>query len=194
MKVIGVTGQVGSGKSQVLDFLDKNYNCRIIKTDEVAGIIRDESGPCHDAVCDIIGKDCINDDGLIDRQKMASVIFADRQKLERVNAVLHPAVKEKVLCTIAEEKTKGELDYIFVESALLLNDDYDKICDEIWYIYVRDEVREKRLMESRGYTTSKIQEILSRQMSDEQLREGCKWVIDNSDDFSLTVEQIEFII
>lgn len=194
MKFIGITGQVGSGKSEVLKFLASNYNCKVLLADNIAHEVREKGGECHEQIIKVIGTECLMEDGSIDRKKMAEVIFSDKGKLKKVNKIIHPAVKNRILSIAKEEKDKGELDYLFLEAALLIDEGYDRICDELWYIFVRDEVRRERLKLSRGYSDTKIDDILKQQKSDKVFRDKCKWTIDNSDEFSLTEEQIRLII
>ena len=81
--------------------------------------------------------------------------------------------------------------YTPLEAALLIEDHYDEICDEIWYIYTSEEVRRKRLKESRGYTDEYITNIIRKQLSEEVFREKCHVVIDNSRSVEETREQID---
>ena len=87
---------------------------------------------------------------------------------------------------------KGAVPFVVVESALLLEDRYDLICDAIWYVYVDEKNRCKRLMASRGYSAEKVQSIMRNQMKDAEFRSRCDFVIDNSSDFmENTYEQID---
>lgn len=194
MRFIGITGQVGSGKSEVLTHLKEKYNCRIILADNLAHEVREPGGECYEEIVSLIGRDCLNADGTIDRRKMAAIIFSDNSILEKVNALIHPAVKNRILEIYKSEKEKGEIDYLFLEAALLIDCGYDRICDELWFIYVRDEVRRQRLKASRGYDDGKIDGILKEQRSEEEFRAACKWTIDNSDEIELTMEQIGLIL
>ena len=78
-----------------------------------------------------------------------------------------------------------------MEAALLLEDNYDLICDEVWYIFTTEEVRRKRLKESRGYTDEYISNIIKKQLSEEVFREKCQVVIDNSGSVEETRDQID---
>lgn len=190
---------VGSGKSRILDYLALNYNCLVIKADEVAASLREKGGECYDACVSLLGSDCLCEDGSFDRKKVAEKIFTDTVLLMQMNMVLHPAVKRHVVSTI--EKYRDTKDYIFFEAALLVKGgryesetDFAGICDELWYIYVSREERYRRLREGRGYDDKKISDILGNQPSEDDFRNACKWIIDNSDEFSLTVEQIKLLI
>ena len=92
------------------------------------------------------------------------------------------------------EKDKGELDFFFVEAALLIECGYDKRLDEIWYIFADQKVRRARLKETRGYSDEKIDGIMSSQLSEEAFRAHCKQVIDNSGSPEQTYKQIDQIL
>ena len=75
-------------------------------------------------------------------------MFSDERKLAVLNQIMHPAVKAYIKDAVREEKSKGTSCFV-IEAALLLEDNYAEICDEIWYIYTDEEVRRARLKESR---------------------------------------------
>ena len=78
-----------------------------------------------------------------------------------------------------------------MEAALLIEDHYDVICDELWYIHTDEQVRAERLKESRGYDDEKIESIMANQKSPEEFKKACQVVIDNSGCFVCTQEQID---
>ena len=96
-------------------------------------------------------------------------------------AIIHPAVKKYLADRLAEAKNKGDVELFFVEAALLIESGYEHIVDEMWYIYAREDVRRRRLSESRNYTPEKIEKIIASQLSEEEFRQHCDFVIDNSD-------------
>jgi len=191
MKIIGITGGIGAGKSQVLSFIQENYNCRVLQADLVAHLVKQPGQPCFDELVVLLGNEILNPEGKIDHGKMADRIFSERNLLEKVNGIIHPAVKIYILQEIQFEKEKGLIDYFFLEAALLLEDNYDKIVDELWYIRADKEIRKKRLMDSRNYSQEKIQSIFEKQLPDEEFARRCDVVIDNNGDMSVTKKQIE---
>ncbi len=193
MKIIGVTGRVGSGKSEVLNRVSEKYNCRIIKADEIARDIQEPGAECYLSVVSLIGADCLDSEGRIIRSKMADVIFNDERILKEINNVVHPAVKRIISDDIKAFRENSKCDAVFLESAILLESGLRDMCDETWCIFVRDEVRRSRLKASRGYSDEIIDAILSRQLSDQELAEGCDRIIDNSDDIEDTMERIGLI-
>lgn len=138
-----------------------------------------------------MGKDVLGYDGYIDKKKMAEKIFADHVLLEKVNDIIHPAVTEYILNLKAEEMKKGEKDYFFIEAALLIECGYRAYTDEMWYIYASEDVRRKRLRDSRGYSDKKIDSIIGTQLSEENFKKGCDRMIDNSGNLKETYRQID---
>ena len=117
---------------------------------------------------------------------MAAKIFADHKLLEAINAVIHPAVKAYILQEIEAEREAGKIDAFFVEAALLIEEGYGELLDELWYIFAQKEVRRKRLMQDRGYSEEKVEQIFASQLSEEEFRCHCKVVIDDGADLGDT--------
>lgn len=191
MKVVGITGGVGAGKSEVLAYLKEHCNCRIIMADRLAETLEEPGQKCYLRLVALLGQDILQEDGRIDRQKMAAKIFADKKLLTAVNEIIHPAVKEYILQTIEAEKSADILDYLFIEAALLIEDGYDRIVDELWYIHTDVEVRRQRLKASRGYTDEKIDNILKGQLQEEEFYKYCHVVIENSGSLESVYKQID---
>lgn len=191
MRVIGITGGVGAGKTAVLSYISAHYNCRVLLADEAAHQVKEKGQPCYQKLVALLTEDILDKDGEINKQKMAEKIFASGELLAQVNELIHPAVKQLILDTIAEEKQKRQHDFLFIEAALLIENGYLEILDEIWYIYAREEVRRKRLKEARGYTDEKISAIMEKQLAEEEFRSCCSVVIDNSDSLTASCEQID---
>lgn len=192
MKVLGITGGVGAGKSTVLSYLEEQYHARVILADEVGRFLQQPGQECYEKITEAFGEKILCEaGGEIDRQRLAAIVFSDPQQLARLNAIVHPAVKAHIIEEIQKEKERDEVPFVVIEAALLFEDHYDRICDEIWYIHTNTEVRLARLARSRGYTEEKSRGIMKNQMSGEQYREKCNFVIDNSSDFmENTYEQI----
>ena len=101
-----------------------------------------------------------------------------------------PAVKRYIKKAIAAAEKAGT-EYVFVEAALLIEEKYDEICDELWYIYADEEVRKERLIEGRGYSEKKVREIMTNQLSEDEFSSHCDFEIDNSGDFEETKKQLD---
>ena len=194
MMTIGITGGVGAGKSQVLTYIEENNNCKVIRADEVAHLLEEPGHKCYERIVAFLGTDILQEDKTIDKRKMAAAIFTDEKKLIAINEILHPEVKTYILEQIQQESEKQEIDFLFVEAALLIEEHYDEILDEIWYIHADTEVRSKRLKESRQYSAEKIADIMGKQLSEEEFRKHCSVVIVNNGDLAVTYKQIDEIM
>ena len=159
MKVIGITGGVGAGKSSVLALLKEMCSCDIIQADLVARNIYHSGNIGFKKVVDIFGEQIVGEDGEINRPLLADIIFKNPNKRIVLNSIIHPLVKQEIINQINNHKIAGDVDYCFVEAALLIEDHYDIFMDEIWYIYVSEDERRKRLAASRGYSDEKISGI-----------------------------------
>ncbi|MBQ8946887.1 MAG: dephospho-CoA kinase [Lachnospiraceae bacterium] len=191
MKTIGITGGIGAGKSTVLDYIKDNYNAHIIIADILAYELESPGGICYDSIVELLGSEILKDDGYIDKKRMASGIFKDPELLKQVNGIIHPAVKEHILSTISRERSAGRYDYLIVEAALLIEEGYESILDELWYVRTDPEIRRKRLKVSRGYSDEKIDSIFSSQLSDTEYAAKCKVIIDNSGNPEEAFKQID---
>ena len=191
MKFIGITGGVGAGKSEILSYIRKHYRCEIYLADEVAHEVKNPGTECYHELIKLLGEDVLESDGQIDRGKMAEKIFADETVLQKVNGIIHPAVKRYLLEHLETAGKRGDVELFFVEAALLIEAGYGELVDEMWYIYATEEVRRERLKLSRGYSDEKVNRILSSQLSDEEFRKNCSFIIDNSGELTDSFKQID---
>lgn len=190
MKVIGITGGVGSGKTEVLEYLAKNYECTVVQADEVAHLLMKPGKSCYRDIVALLGQDFTDNTGELDREKVSSVVFRDHELRKKINNIVHPAVK-KYITKVIESEREEETPYVFVEAALLIEDKYDEICDELWYIYADEQIRRERLMEVRGYSAHKIDEIMASQLSEDEFEEHCNFTIDNSGDLENMMKRVD---
>lgn len=193
MKVIGITGGVGAGKTQVLEYLNNKYGATICQADKIAKKMQKKGGICYDAIVEHFGEGILNEKGELDRERLAEIVFNDSEELEAINAIVHPAVKEEVRRKIAHEERK-HTNLFIVESALLIEDNYDEICDELWFIYVKDDIRKRRLIFSRGYDPKKVDDIISSQLSKDIYLQRSDRVIDNNGVFAETMIQLDLAV
>ena len=201
MKVIGVTGGVGSGKSEILHYLNTHYPCRIVMADEVGHEVMRRGQPAYEPLVNLLGSvpggPLLDPDGEIDRKEMAARIFSEESLRQQVNALIHPAVRVYIEDEIAREREKEASgaadtpDYFILEAALLIECGYRDVVDEMWYIYCDPKVRAERLLRSRGYSDEKTAAICAGQLSEEAFRAGSDVVIDNSGDLADAFRQAD---
>ena len=194
MRVIGITGGMGSGNSSVLKLLKERFNAYILIADDIAKETMCRGNAGYEQVVEMFSEDILDKDKNIDRTKLATIVFHNENKRIVLNSIIHPLVKKIVLNKINELKIAGTYDYVFVEAALLIEDHYDVICDELWYIYVPADMRRQRLKDSRGYSDEKIDSVFKSQLNEEAYKKACINVIDNSKDIEDTMSQIEKLL
>lgn len=192
MKFIGITGGVGAGKSEILSFLEKRQGTRVMLADDIAHELMEPETECYRKLKERFGdEDIYTKDGHFDRERLAAVIFSDAEKREALNAIVHPAVRTYIQKEAEKERENGELEYLVLEAALLIEEHYDEICDELWYIKAEEEIRRKRLKAARGYSDEKTDRIMESQLSDGEYEKHCKVVIDNNGRLDETLAQID---
>lgn len=193
MRKIGITGGIGSGKSRVLDYLKEEQGAVICQADLVAHQVQLPGEECYRKVVQTFGKDILNPDGTIDRKILGSIVFGQPEKLEKLNAIVHPAVNEKIREEIQKAREEGKEIFV-LEAALLTEPVYRKMLDEIWYIHVPQEIRMERLRISRGYTDEKMYAVFANQPSEKTFTEISDRVIENGDTFEETAKQIDLAL
>ena len=193
MKVIGITGGVGAGKTQILEYLNNKYGATICQADAVGKKLQKKGTECFDAIVAHFGTEILDAKGELDREKLADIVFSDKVELSVLNSIVHPAVKEEIYKKIAKEERKNTNLFI-LESAILIEDHYEEICDELWYIYVEDSIRKKRLIYARGYDSKKVDDIIAAQLPKSIFMKHCDRVIDNSNTFEETKIQLDKIV
>lgn len=195
MKFIGITGGVGAGKSEVLSYLAGKPGVRVLLADEIAHTLMEPGGVCYRQIAETFaGEDIFLPEGGLARAALAEVIFADPVRRRQMNDIVHPAVRRFVCDLAAEERARGKLFLLVLEAALLIEEHYDEICDELWYIYTREELRRERLMQSRGYSPEKTERIFASQLDEAAFRRHCVRVIDNNGTVEETNRQIDGIL
>ena len=190
MKIIGITGGVGSGKSEIMAYLERQYRAAVLRADDIGHRLIRREGSCYDQVLKLFGQEVIREDGELDRAAMAKRMFREPELREAMNGIIHPAVRTYILQAISDEQAAGRR-FFFLEAALLIEEKYDEICDELWYVYAEESVRRERLKASRQYSGEKIRQIMASQLTEEEFRRACCFTVDNSGSFSDTARQID---
>ena len=192
MIVLGITGGVGSGKSRILNELKEKYNAYVVEADKLAHELMEPCQPIYDKIVQSFGMDIlVSAGGEIDRRRLGDIVFKDREKLELLNSITHPGVKEKIIEMIDQKKKEGNTGLFVIEAALLIQDGYKEICDEIWYIWVSKEERIKRLANQRGYSEEKCEDMFSSQEDDEYYKKYADFTINNALSYENSSKQLK---
>lgn len=190
-RILGITGGVGAGKTTVLSYLEGRYQARVLELDQVARDLQQPGAVCYEPMIALFGSQVLDETGNFDRKKIAELVFGSKELLKKLNDIVHPQVRLEVSRRISHWRQEGS-SLIVLEAALLLEEQYQRVCDEVWYVYASEEARRRRLALNRGYTQEKITGIVASQKPDAFFREHCQFIVDNSSDsVENTYEQID---
>ena len=191
MKIIGITGGVGAGKSLIMSYLSEHENTYIAEADKIAKELYLPGNTVYEKVLEAFSEfDICDEKGVLDKMKLSKLVFNDSDKLQLLNDTVHPAVREEIMSLIKRENELGR-DYFFLEAAILIESGYKDICDEIWYVYASPETRINRLIKSRRYSREKCLSVISSQKSDDFFRKYSDHVINNDRPFEEVKRDID---
>ena len=173
---IGLTGNIATGKSTVLAYL-QGRGAAVLDADKLAHAAMAPDGPAYADVVDAFGAAIVGPSGVIDRKALGTIVFADATQLARLEAIVHPAVF--VLAQQALDATDAPVVVIeaikLLESGRLL-----RLCDEIWVVVADEATQIRRLMESRGMDEPEARRRMAAQSSQAEKVKQAHRVIDNS--------------
>ena len=112
MRIIGVTGGVGSGKSAVLNYMEEHFDSRVVKADEVGHMLMMPGRECYEPVIQLFGDWVVREDTSLDRAAIASIVFDNPEMLKKLDDIVHPEVKKYILREI-ERSRKEETEFFF---------------------------------------------------------------------------------
>jgi dephospho-CoA kinase len=186
---LGLTGGIASGKTAVAAML-RELGFAVLDADSLAHKLIEPGQPAYEDVLREFGPAILEPDGRVNRAKLAAIVFADRAKLARLNAILHPRVEAAVLQQFAEWSRNGTRDAAFVEAALLVEAGYLKNLDGLVVTWCRPEQQLERLR-ARGFSEEDARSRIAAQLPvDEKLRYATE-KIDCSGSLEDTRTQVE---
>jgi dephospho-CoA kinase len=184
MLKVGLTGGIASGKSFVGEAL-AGYGCFVIQADAIGHEVLAPNGEAYaDAVrefgAEILTADGSSDRRDIDRRRLAALVFADTGKLERLNAIVHPAVMRREEALTAEFFARQPHGIAVVEAAILIETGSYRRFDQLILVFCAQEQQIERAMRREGAVESDIRARIGRQMPLEEKRKYASFVIDTS--------------
>ena len=192
VKQIGITGGIGSGKSEVTKLLrQKGYT--VIDADEVS---RDASSPGSEALRRLrerLGDDVFLPDGSLNRKKLAALMFANDDILVAVNDIFHPDIFSRIE-TIAKETVPLKDSPVFISVPLLFETNTDGMMDEVWLVTADEHIRLKRVLERGGMSESDIRARMAAQMPEDEKRSKAGVIIENNGTLEELYEVVEKLL
>ena len=172
MYVIGLTGGVGSGKTVAAGRLADIADAELLIADDLGHLVMEKGKRGYQEIVGPFGSNILDGQGEIDRRKLSELVFGDSEQLEKLNRIIHPAVKSYLKDYI--DKRRAQEGILVLETAIMFETGCDELCDEVWYVYVPPEIRIERLAAGRGYPEEKSQAIMERQLEEDEFRKRCR--------------------
>jgi dephospho-CoA kinase len=182
MMVIGLTGSIGTGKSEAARQLEA-LGASIISADQVGHEAYTPNTEAWEQVVAAFGDDILKDDGEIDRRKLGAVVFSDPGQLEKLNQIMHPRMARMVADKIEELRAQG-VEVVVVEAALLFEAGWDSLVEEVWVTDSTEQVVIERLKQRNGMSEEEARKRISSQMGRTERLERSDYVIENSGDMA----------
>lgn len=189
--IIGLTGKTGSGKSTVSNML-RDMGFFVCDADKIARQVVEKGSPLLEKLSDEFGEDIINSDGTLNRSKLAEKAFATKERTEKLNSLMHPAILEKSFAEMQSALNSG-YKAAFYDAAALYESKADKLCDKTVCVHAPAEVRLERIIKRDDLTTEKALERMNAQNPDSYYSSKADFMIDNSPDKNLS-EQVKELI
>lgn len=189
MKIIGLTGGIGSGKSTVSKFL-AHLGAVVIDADKVGHEVFKPGTKAWQEVVDAFGQGIISADGTIDRRKLGEIVFSNPDARAKLNQVMHPLIYEQVKSRIEEYGKKG-VSIVIVEAPLLLEVGWKSLVDEVWVTSASEATVIKRLKEQKGLPEAQSLARVRAQLTDEERIRQADVVIDTDCALDELKERVE---
>lgn len=190
MKIIGIIGGCGSGKSEVSKLIQNHSNAYVINADKIGHDIIKKDTKAYKSILKVFGNDILDDNGNIDRKSLGKLVFSNNEKLKQLTSITHPIINEKIAILIDEIIKENYYDYIILEITALGSGKMYQLIDEFWYVYCNLEVRLVRLSRSRNMSKETAMSIIQKQLTDNEFRKVADVIIDNSYKKDNTYKQI----
>lgn len=188
MKLIGLTGGAGSGKSTVAAMF-RELGAAIVDADEAAHAVYEPGTPGFAAIVREFGGDFARD-GVIDRGKLGELVFRDADARRRLNAIVHPLVRDWMAERTAEA-VEGGAEIVIQDVPLLFENGLQGLYSETVLVYAPAETQIARLVEERGISRARAQAMLAAQMPIDDKKPLADFVIDNDGSLDETRRQVE---
>lgn len=186
-RVIGLTGQSGSGKSTVSGILISR-NIPVIDCDALAHKNMEIGGAAYDEIVSAFGDRILNSDKTINRKILGNIVFNDKKSLELLNKIAHSHIKKQVIEFIEKN------DISVIDAPVLFEAGLDSLCTEIWSVVAPFEIRLERIIKRDNISREKALERFKNQKSNEFFIENSDVIIENTGNYSYLKERIDYEI
>ncbi len=193
MKIIGLTGGIGTGKSTVSAYL-KEKGCVILDADKMSRQLTAPGGAALPAIKETFGMDVFHEDGTLDRKKLGAIVFNDKEMLKALEEITTKKVVEQTIDGLVRLRKAGYGGIVIIDAPLLFECNMEVLADENWLVAADLEVRIERIIKRDGLDRQSILDRINNQMSDEEKMSRADYIINNSGDLEYLYKQIDELI
>ena len=188
-KIIGLTGGIGSGKSTVAKFIEE-MGFPVYYSDVRAKEIVNDDELLKKGIIELLGEKAYDENGLYDRKYVAEIVFNDEELLQKLNGMIHPAVKYDFEKWVGNQTTE----FVFKETALLFELKLNESCYKSVLVTADDNLRLKRVMDRDGKTYREVENVMNKQMPEKDKIKIADFVIFNNDGMDELQAETENVI
>jgi len=189
---IGLTGGIGSGKSEASGIL-RELGALVIDADIVGHETYRSGQPAWDEIVEAFGGEVIGSDGEVDRRELGRIVFDDPGRLKRLTDIVWPKIREGLKDQMAGERDGGDTDVLVVEAAVLFEAGWENLFDEIWVVTAPEEDVLERLERQRNQKPEQTRARVRAQMTNEEREQRADVMVRNDEDraaLAATVKQL----
>ncbi|RST76347.1 dephospho-CoA kinase [Siminovitchia acidinfaciens] len=190
--IVGLTGGIASGKSTVSKLLEKR-GFTIVDADIAARKVVEPGESAYSEIVEAFGKEILLKDGTLDRDKLGSIVFQNEEERQKLNGIVHPAVRKKMK-EWQEEAIKAGKQTVVLDIPLLYESKLTHLVEKVIVVYVNEETQLKRLMERNEFTEDEAKSRISSQMPLREKLELADAVLDNNGTIEETEKQLDQLI
>lgn len=186
MKVIGVTGGIGSGKSAVARTL-RDLGAVVIDADSIARAVTSKGGKAFEELVAYFGNGILDENGELNRKKLAELVFKDPVGRHALESITHKHIVSKIVDGVENIRNSGRAEIVVIDAPLPVEHGFVDLSDEVWVVTAEKDTRIKRAMERSGYTREEALDRIGSQMKDEEYLQAADEVLPNDG----TMEELE---
>lgn len=190
--VVGVTGGIGSGKSEVCRIL-RSFGAEVIAADDLARELMETDARLQKSLRKLLPTDSFLPNGKIDRRRVADLVFSDADIRQAVNEIVHSAVLDRTQELIDRFESRRAGGILVIEAALMFESGADDMVDYVIVVDAPENKRLKRATQRYGITTAEVRNRMRAQMAPAEMRTHADFVIENSEDIKNLESKVEFI-
>jgi len=187
--IIGVTGGIGSGKSTVSSIL-RDFGAVVIDADLISRQVVMPGEKALEELTEFFGKSILDECGRLQRKKLADIVFNNREKLEKLNGIVHKYVADKIKVNVKEQLNKNTK-IIVIDAPIPIKSGFLDLCHQVWTVSADKELRIRRIMKRSEMTYEEALSRIKSQLSEQEYLKIADIVIDNNGDYSRLKEQVK---